>query len=259
LRRQLTHPHPLVRERAVRALDPWSSDNSEIAAALASRLEDPVRSVRLAAAWALRNRLDPDSRAGRELRHLLDLHADQPLGQMQRGAFALARGDVAGALAAYARAVDGDAHSAAIRHDYAVVLGQAGRTREALEQLQAAVRLDPRDAEYAFKLGLAWNEVGNLGEAAAALERAVQLDPRHARAWYNLGLTRHALGRGAEADTALAQAEAVAPRDPQIAYARATLLAQLGRVEEARAAALRARHLGHDPAAVRALLEALAR
>lgn len=259
LRRQLAHPHPLVRERAVRALEPWLTTDPEVAAALAPLLEDPVRSVRLAAAWALRDRLDLNSRAGRELRHLLDLHADQPVGQMQRGAFALARGDLDAALAAYARAVNWDAHSAPIRHDYAVVLSQAGRAREAVEQLQVAVRLAPRDAEYAFKLGLAWNEVGNLAEAAAALERAVQLDPRHGRAWYNLGLAREALGRTAEADTALAAAEAAAPNDPQIAYARATVLARLGRLEEARAAATRALKLGYDPAAVRDLVEALRR
>lgn len=255
LRRQLAHPHPLVRERAVRALEPWLTADSETAVALAPLLEDPVRCVRLAAAWALRDRLDLNSRAGRELRHLLDLHADQPAGQMQRGAFALARGELDAALAAYARAVDWDAHSAPIRHDYAVVLSQTGRARAAVEQLQAAVRLDPHDAEYAFKLGLAWNEVGNLVEATAALQRAVQLDPRHARAWYNLGLARDALGRTAEADTALAAAEAVAPHDPQIAYARATVLARLGRPEEARAAAARALKLGYDPAAVRGLIE----
>ncbi len=259
LRRQLTHPHPLVRERAVRALEPGRVVAPEIAAALSARLEDPVRCVRLAAAWALRDRLDMNSRAGRELRHLLDLHADQPTGQMQRGAFALARGDLAGARAAYARAVDWDPRSAPIRHDYAVVLSRAGRARDALEQLQAAVHLEPHEAEYAFKLGLAWNELGRLPEVAAALERAVQLDPRHARAWYNLGLAREALGRTAEADTALAAAEAVAPADPQIAYARATVLARLGRLEEARAAALRALNHGYDPAGVRELLEALAR
>jgi tetratricopeptide (TPR) repeat protein len=258
LRACLGHPHPLVRERAARALEPRATERDN-AAALAARLEDPARAVRLAAAWALRDRLDLDSRAGRELRHLLDLHADQPTGQMQRGALALERGDLDAALAAYARAVAWDPNSAPIRHDYAVALSRAGRAREALEQLQTACRLAPREAEYAFKLGLAWNELGQLPEAAAALERAVQLDPRHARAAYNLGLARDALGRPAEAESALAAAEAANPADPRIPFARATVLARLGRFEEARAAAARALALGHEPEAVRALLRALER
>ncbi len=259
LRARLTHPHPLVRERAARALEPRAPAEHDTAAALAARLEDPVRAVRLAAAWALRDRLDPDSRPGRELRHLLDLHADQPAGQMQRGALALERGDLEAALAAYARAAAWDPNAALIRHDYAVALSRAGRVREALEQLQAACHLAPREAEYAFKLGLAWNELGQLPEAAAALERAVQLDPRHARAWYNLGLARDALGQTDAAEPALAAAEAAAPLDPQIAYARATVLARLGRLEEARAAAARALALGHEPGPVHALRRALER
>lgn len=259
LRRQLHHAHPLVRERAVRALEPWRNADPENTAALTARLEDPVRAVRLAAAWALRDRLALDSRAGRELRQWLELHADQPTGQMQLGAFALARGDLPGARAAYARAVEWDPHAAPLRHDYAVVLSQAGQARAALEQLQAAVRLAPREAEYAFKLALAWNELGNLPAAAAALERAVQLDPRHARAWYNLGLARAALGQTDAAERALTAAETAAPHDPQIAYARATVLARLGRLEEARAAAAQALQRGYDPAAVRDLMQALAR
>lgn len=259
LRARLAHPHPLVRERAARALEPRAPVERDTAAALAARLEDPVRAVRLAAAWALRDRLELDSRAGRELRHLLDLHADQPTGQMQRGALALERGELGAALAAYARAVAWDPNSAPIRHDYAVALSRAGRAREALEQLQAACRLAPREAEYAFKLGLAWNELGQLSEAAAALERAVQLDPRHARAGYNLGLAHSALGRPAEAESVLAAAEAADPADPRIPYARATVLVRLGRFEEARAAAARALALGHEPEPVRALLRALER
>ncbi len=123
LRRQLDHPHPLVRERAVRSLEPRASADPALGAALAARLDDPVRVVRVAAAWALRERLDLGSRAGRELRHQLDLNADQPGGQMRIAAFEFARGRPDLALKACARAVSWDPHSAPIRHDYAVAFG----------------------------------------------------------------------------------------------------------------------------------------
>lgn len=257
LRARLEHPHPLVRERAVRALEPRAAADRSLAALLVARLEDPVRAVRVAAAWALRDRLELDSRAGRELRHVLALNADQPGGQMQIAAFEAARGQLDRALAGYARAVAWDPHSPPIRHDYAVALSRAGRARAALEQLQTACRLAPREAEYAFKLGLAWSELGDLREAATALERAVQLDPRHARAWYNLGLARNAQGRPEDALAALRSAEAAAPADARVPYARATILARLGRVEEARAAAARALELDRTFEAARELLAGL--
>lgn len=257
LRRNLDHPHPLVRERAVQSLAPLAPADRAIAAVIVPRLDDPVRCVRVAAAWALRDRVALTSRAGRELEHMMSLNADQPTGRMQLGAFALARNRLDEALRSYATAVAWDPNSPPIRHDYAVALSQAGRPREALAELQAAARLAPTEAEYAYKLGLAWNELGDLAQTAAALERAVQLDPRHARAWYNLGLARHARGQVEEALAALDAGERAAPGDPRIPYARATILAQAGRIPEARAAAARALECQRDFAPARELLDAL--
>ncbi len=257
LRQHLDDPHPLVRERAVRALEPLVAANPGLASALVARLDDPIRCVRVAAAWALRERVDLASRAGLELRHMLDANADQPTGQMQQGAFELARHDLPGALASYQKAVAWDPNSAPIRHDLAVALSLAGRPRDALEQLQAACRLAPDEAEYSYKLGLAWSEVGDLNQAAAALERAVQLDPRHARAWYNLGLARNGLGHPAEALEALLRAESVTPEDARIPYARATILARQGHPDEARIAARRALEIQGDFTPAHELLEQL--
>lgn len=256
LRAQLDHAHPLVREKAVRSLGAGVAHGPPaLAAALVPRLEDPVRNVRVAAALALRDRVDLDSRAGRELRHALDFNADQPTGQLQLGAFHLARENLPAALTAYRQAVAWDGHSAPLRHELAVVLSLAGHGQEAVEQLKAACRLEPREAEYWYKLGLACNELGQAGETLAALEQAVALDPRHARAWYNLGLARHGVGRSAEAIEALLRGESAAPNDPRLPYARATILAQLGRTAEARAAAARALEIDAGFTAARRLLD----
>jgi len=228
----------LVRAECVRALEgTGAADSTDVAAALRRRLDDPSRGVRVAAAWALRATVDPASKAGQELSRSLAVNADQPAGQMQLGAFTLARGDAATALRHYQRAIEWDAGSAAIRHDCAVVLSSLGRAKEAVEQLEAACRLEPGNADFAFKLALAWNEQGDMEKTVAALRSAVTLDPRHARAWYNLGLALQSLDRSDDALKALSQAESLDGRDPSIPYARATILAQLRRFEEARAAA----------------------
>jgi len=125
-----------------------------------------------------------------------------------------------------------------------------GRPRDAIAALQEAIRLDPREAEYHYKLALGWNETGNLAKTVSALVRAVQLNPRHARAWYNLGLARNGMNQPEAALAALLKAETVSPNDPDPPYARATILRRLGRIPEAIEAAQRTLEIqpGHPSA-----------
>ncbi len=260
LLKAIQDPHPLVREQAVRSLEPLlTQPTTVITSALNERLDDPVRSVRIAAAWALRGNLPPGSRAADELRHYLEINSDQPTGQLEDGAFDLANSRPQDALAHYQKAVAWDPNSPPMRHDLAVTLSMLGRSNEAVEQLQAACRLDPSDAEYQFKLGLAFSEVGQLDKTAQALEKAVQLAPGHARAWYNLGLARNSQGHPDAALDALLRAESLSPNDPQIPYARATILVRLQRLPEARLAAARAVEINPGYADAKRLLDDLSR
>jgi tetratricopeptide (TPR) repeat protein len=252
------HPDPLVRTAAVQGLESVGGQLGEAAQQiLARRTEDAERTVRVAAASALRAPLDARSRASRELMHTLDLAADQPMGQLQKGAWAQAHGDSAGALAHFEKAVSWDPNSGGIRHEYAVLLSSLGRTQDALKQMEEAVRLEPKQAEFRFKLALAWNESGNMQNAVREFEETVRIDQRHSRAWYNLGLARNALGKTAEAIAALREAEAAEPRDPRIPYARATIHARLGQRAEALEAAQRALTIQPDHQDARQLLQAL--
>jgi hypothetical protein len=95
----LGHSDPLVRAVAVRAAEPLLDlPGSAADAALRQLLDDPVRSVRLSAAWALRAELKTNSLAATELKHFLDLSADQPTGQMQKGIYHYSRGEMDSAL-----------------------------------------------------------------------------------------------------------------------------------------------------------------
>jgi tetratricopeptide (TPR) repeat protein len=230
----LEDPDPLVRAAAITSLEPLvQGRDTPVIDAIRTRLEDPLRSVRFRAAWALRAEVDSESRAGRELLHVLDFNADQPGGQAQKGAYALARNQPRIALEHYQRAVDWDPYSGGLRHELAVVLSMVGRYQDALEHMLEAARLEPDLAEYQYRLALAWNEVGRLDQTIAALERAVALDPNHPRAWYNLGLARNQAGLTELALDALIQAQRADPHDPRIPHARATILLQQGRREEA--------------------------
>jgi len=234
----------LVRAMAVRGLEPLAQSSIEpVNKTLNLLLTDPVRAVRVEAAWALHHTLGTNSPAGADLVASQRHNADQPGGVLQIGGWYLDRGELATAIEYFRRAVSWDTNSAPPYHALAVALSSAGRSAEAVTELQAACRLAPRDAVYRYQLGLALNEAGQLNAARVALEAAVKLDPRFARAWYNLGLAYSAQEKTEPALDALVRAESLDARSPQIPYARATILARLGRTEEARTAARRALEL----------------
>ncbi len=256
----LESTNALVRTMAVGALesslDPTQPEATE---AVRRRLDDPVRSVRLAAAAAMGPALEPTSRAGREFQQFLDNNADEPSGQMQKGIVCYARNELTAALQHLRKAVEWDPYSPPMRQELSVVLSALNRPKEAVAELQEACRLAPRDAESHYKLGLAYNELADLNAAARELETAVQLDPRHSAAWYNLGLAQNALGQPDIALESLLRAEGIEPEDARIPYARATILARLGRKREATLAAQRAVQLNPGLSEAKALLQDLER
>ena len=252
----LENTNALARMAAAHALEPVSS-NPMVAEALQNRLQDPVRSVRIAAAASLRATVDPASRAGRELLHYLGNSADEPGGQVQKGIYDFSRGDALSALAHLQKAVAWDPYSAPIRQELAVVLSALNRPAEAVAVLREACRLAPRDPECHYKLGLACNEMGDLTNAVEQLTEVVRLEPRHVLAWYNLGLAQNSLGGRDAALDSLAHAEVVDPEDARIPYARATILAQLGETKRATAAVRRALELNPAYPEAKQLLQTL--
>jgi tetratricopeptide (TPR) repeat protein len=243
----LSNTNDLVRIRAIRTLSPLvEAGNRAVQDAVRAALNDSTRGVRYQAASALRAEVSTNSLAGSELWHSFQHNADQPMGQMQLGSFALARGDLATALRHYEFAVEWDPFSPPMRHEYAVVLSMSGRLNEAVAQLREAIRLSPDEAEFYYKLALALNETGDLQGALRALSDAVRINPSHARAWYNLGLARVGVSDVSGAIEALLRAETLAPNDPRAPYALATVLVRVDDLSGARHAARRA--LDIDPA-----------
>ncbi|HCN29807.1 MAG TPA: ammonia-forming cytochrome c nitrite reductase subunit c552 [Verrucomicrobiales bacterium] len=242
---QLDHPHPLVRQSAARVIEPALADG-RIRSRVEKLLEDTARSVRVTAAWALRETLDPASAAGQDLQHMLRLNSDQPSGQMQLGQYHYARRDLPKAIQHMRTAVEWDPNSPPFHHDLAMLYNAAGDTPKTIAKLRDAIRLAPRHAEYHYALGLALSETGDMPGTIAALRETVRLDPAFARAWYNLGLALNGENQPEEAIAALFQGEKTDPRDPGIPYARATIHARLGQKEAAIHAARQA--LSRDPA-----------
>jgi arylsulfatase A-like enzyme len=75
-----------------------------------------------------------------------------------------------------------------LRKDFGAALGKAGRTREAIEQLEAAARLFDGDSVVFGNLGSLYLAEGKVEKARVGLERSVAIDPSGPGPQKNLGI-----------------------------------------------------------------------
>lgn len=229
-------PEPVIRSTAVQAL----ANREHTLPLVREALQDPVRLVRLDAAWALSPELTDNSPMRRELDDYLNVFAENPVSLMRRGQDRFRRGQHDPGLTDLRKAIELDPLSAPIPETLGYMLNTVGRTREAAESFEKAAKLSPTDPVAAQNAALTWAEAGDISRAEAMFREAVRRDPTRGRMWYNLGLLLNQTGRAGEALQILSQAEMATPQDPDIPYAAATIHFQLGQVPQAKAAAERA-------------------
>jgi len=114
----------------------------------------------------------------------------------------------------------------------AVQLGK-GNAAGAVKCFQRAVRLDARNGQYHSNLGEAERQRGKLREAGIALAHAVELSPGSAQAHNNLGILHYDRGAFAEAEQAYRKALAIDAAYPEARNNLGNALRMLGRREEA--------------------------
>jgi predicted CXXCH cytochrome family protein len=241
------HKEPRVRASAAGLLEFGIGQEARIE----GMLRDPVKEVRLAAAWAMRTRVSETSEVGKELSALLAHGSDQPSGLHRRAQLASDREDYLEAERLVQRAVALDQTSAGGHEAYALILGRMKRPEEALVQLELAAKLQPDEPRYPYLIALAYGEMGKQAETEKYLRQVVKVDPTFDRAWYNLGLLLAGQERLDESIEAILKAEQVAAGNPDYPFARATIHFRKGEQEQAAEAAIRALQINpnHRPAA----------
>ena len=75
----------------------------------------------------------------------------------------------------------------------------AGKTREAIEHFERALRIEPRDAAVHSSMGVFYLEMGDVKESLRYLQKALELEPNFDDAHYNLGNTYLQMGRASDA------------------------------------------------------------
>jgi tetratricopeptide (TPR) repeat protein len=248
----LTAADPMERSAAVR----FFSGSREASRLLSPLLQDPVRLVRLDAAWALAAELPAESAARAELDAYLQLTLDQPAGRLRIGQDLANRGNLAAAEREMARAVDWDPYSPGIRESHAFALAGLGRMNEAGNAFyRAAEMAGPQGVAQALNAGLAFAEGGRWAEAENSFRLAIRLDPGAHRARYNLGLLLAQAERLPEAAAELRAAETAGPEEADYAFALATVLLRTGDREGARQAAERALRINPAHPGARQMLD----
>lgn len=203
-RTALNDSDPLVRLSAVRSV----SDNADptIISEVAGRLSDPLRSIRNAAVARLAqlppNTLPDVFRPAFE-QALMEFRASQQLALDHAGA----------------------------RLTLAALDRRRGQIEQAIEHLQAAIRLEPYLAGPRSELASLLQDQGGepaqilrlRQEEAALIERDAKLAPQNAAIFYQLGLLRYLLDQLDEAQAALATACRLAPQSYEYRMALALL------------------------------------
>ncbi len=168
----LTNPFPLVREKVSQYLPDEKL------------LSDPFRSIRFNAQWGNPLKLNLVSKS--ELEEIINFKMDQVAGRMQKGTYLNSLGKPLEAILEYKIAAQWDGQSPILLHDLAIMLAGINQVAESANYLEKAIKLDSKDADLRFKLGLAYAELGKKEKAIKSFREALRLDPNHQGALNNL-------------------------------------------------------------------------
>ena len=94
---------------------------------------------------------------------------------------------------------------------YAQIADAQNNAASAVQELEAARRLDPQNAQYNYELGRKYFEQKKYPQARACFEQAVKSNPRFEAAFFNLGMTHKIMNANDAALTAFSRAATLKP------------------------------------------------
>jgi predicted TPR repeat methyltransferase len=147
--------------------------------------------------------------------------------------------------------------SAAAHHNLGLALRRQGLPGQALACYRRAVALQPDNAHFHGTLAVALEEAGHGAEAVTYYQEALRLEPHQPRLSNNLGVLHAGQGRLAEAESCFRQALYHQPDDASALFNLTNALAELGRLGEAAACCRRLLGVRPDDPNVRFLHAAL--
>ncbi len=215
----------------------------DYAAKLGEMLHDPVRAVRIAAAFKL-SALPPDAieksykksykQVIEEYIKCQEYTADFPGGRHNLGIYYANTGEFQKAVDNYSEAIRIDDQFFPAKMNLALLYNQMGNNAQAEALLRDITEKHPDVHEAYYSLALLLAEMNNYEEAATYLEIAGNKMPDRARIFYNLALIKQFLKDNESAEKNLLNAIALEPGNLDFLYALADHYIKTGDIEKAR-------------------------
>ncbi len=114
-----------------------------------------------------------------------------------------------------------------------VLAQQSGKKAQALQYLERAVQMQPKDAGFHYNLGVYRQMLGQKEQAVSSYRQTLRLQPDHAAAHNNLGHALLGLGQAAEAQQHLEQAIRLQPDYAEAYINLGSVYLALGELEKA--------------------------
>ena len=262
-RRHLGDPDASVRRAASMVFE--ALPLQERLASVTPLLRDPVRAVRLEAAWllapasaALAGTTDAAafSRAAEEFIASRRYRSDRPEDRTTLGYFLAQLGRTAEATAEYQAARRLSAQYVPAYVNLSDLQRREGSEGQAEQTIREGLAVQPNDAGLHHALGMSLVRSGRHSQAILELQRAAELTPS-ARFSHDYGVALHSAGRVSEAVRALETALARAPRDRDLLFALSTFHRDAGRTARALEYAVRLQTAHPDDPEAQALVRSL--
>lgn len=210
----LTHPNPLVRQRAV-----YAAGMNNLGGPRFDRfLDDSILSVRLEAArtYVFRGEKIPDASVREEWNEYLLFNSDRPQTALLLADEALENGRTREASMWIERALALEERNAELKRRAGVLYSRLGNLQRAAVLIQDAWDIEPENPNLPYSLALLRAEEERWDETTSLLKVAVRLDPGFQRAWYNLSIALLRSGEFEAASHALEMARTGIPEEEYI-------------------------------------------
>jgi Tfp pilus assembly protein PilF len=224
-------------------------------------LYDPVKAVRIEAARRMAEVSDPALDSNQkmifqaslnEYRKSMEYSADFAFGRYNLANLYVAQKQPQRAVENYQAAIKIDNLFYPAKVNLAMLYNQMGKNNEAEILLREVATSHPEMYEVHYSLGLLLAEEKKYAEAANYLKQAARGQPTRARIHYNLGLLLQYLNQDLDAEAALRKAQELEPDNLDYLYALADFYLKRNKLQQARRIAeeMVARHpgqrVGHD-------------
>ena len=241
-----------IRYRALRSLTTFPVATWRDA--VAPLLADKTRAVRIAAAElfiTIPSQEIPEaysasfSSARNELQNYLAYQADFSVGNVMIADYYLKLQDYFTAEKFYLRGLKKDSLMNYARLNLSTVYNAQGKNEQALQVLETAVKIDPKNDRIYYNLALLYNEMNNKVEAEKSFAKAVELQTKNPRVYYNYGLLLNENKKFKEAENVLQKGLSIDPSSPDLYYALAIVYIQTNELSKARQTGIKLKQL--DP------------